>query len=164
MSSETTVLDTDFSTPDFDPRDLTVAAGVRFGNYLLDILFFYVIVFLIGIALAVFGVQIPTDDKGLQLVALLLLFLYYFIFEATMGKTPAKFITRCRVVNDKGRLPDVASIAGRSLSRFVPFDAFTFLGGDARGWHDRWSNTWVISEKKLSALKSGLKSLTGEFT
>jgi len=52
------------------------------------------------------------------------------------------------VVDDQGAQPGVSSILRRSLSRLVPFDAFSFLGNYARGWHDKWSNTWVIDEKK----------------
>ncbi|CAN0592803.1 unnamed protein product, partial [Laminaria digitata] len=35
-------------------------------------------------------------------------------------------------------------LLGRTAARFVPFEAFSFLGGDATGWHDRWSNTRVV--------------------
>src|SRR5262249_36746332 len=110
-------------------------------------------VFLLGVMISLVGAALPSEELILQIVFFLLYFLYYFIFESTIGKTPAKFITRTRVVNDQGALPMASSIAGRTLSRFVPFDALSFLGRIARGWHDRWSNAWVIDERKLAVLK-----------
>ena len=34
----------------------------------------------------------------------------------------------------------------RTLTRFVPFDTFSFLGPKCRGWHDRWSGTRVVRD------------------
>ena len=151
MDTESTILDRTQINTEFDPRDYMVSAGKRFANYLLDIVCIYALIFLIAIVLTLAGIQIPTDKLSLNLISILFLFLYYFLFEATLGKTPAKFITKTRVVNNTGKLPEALTIAGRSLSRIVPFDAFSFLGSYARGWHDQWSHTWVIDEKKLTS-------------
>ena len=69
---------------------------------------------------------------------------YYNLFEAWFGKSPAKFITRTRVLTLRGEKPGWLDIMGRSLCRIIPFDAFSFLFG--ADWHDRFSRTIVVSE------------------
>ena len=39
--------------------------------------------------------------------------------------------------------PTYGQILGRTFSRFVPFEAFSFLPSPV-GWHDRWSGTRVV--------------------
>lgn len=29
----------------------------------------------------------------------------------------------------------------------MPFEAISFIGNNARGWHDAWTDTWVIEKK-----------------
>ena len=69
---------------------------------------------------------------------------YYIILEYKYGRTLAKMITNTKVVNaDETKIP-LLDITVRTIVRYVPFDAFSFLGDSSRGWHDRWSNTYVI--------------------
>ncbi len=76
---------------------------------------------------------------------------YYAGSEALFGQTLAKLITRTRVVSEDGGAPTAGQILGRTLSRYVPFDAFSFLGsGPCLGWHDRWSRTRVIRTRPRS--------------
>jgi uncharacterized RDD family membrane protein YckC len=70
---------------------------------------------------------------------------YYVAFEAASGATLGKLITGTRVVCADGRgKPSLGQIIGRTFIRFVPFDAFSFLGSSTGGWHDRWSGTLVV--------------------
>lgn len=75
---------------------------------------------------------------------------YYLIFEAWLGRTPAKFITRTRVVDAFGCKPTFGRIAVRTLGRFIPFDCFTFFGTPARGWHDKIAATYVINNQQAA--------------
>ena len=68
--------------------------------------------------------------------------IYYVFFETILGATPAKFITGTYVVNLNGEKPGLKTIFIRTVSRFVPFELFSFLG--KKGWHDDWSNTRVV--------------------
>jgi len=77
--------------------------------------------------------------------------LFYFIFEASMQTSPAKAIFGRVVVNEYGNKPSVKQILIRSVSRAVPFEAFSCLS--PRGWHDTWSKTFVIRKKDLKLLK-----------
>jgi uncharacterized RDD family membrane protein YckC len=70
--------------------------------------------------------------------------LYYICFESLLQQTPAKMMTRTRVITEDGRKPSPGQIIKRTLIRFIPFEAFTFLSADGSKWHDRWSKTRVV--------------------
>jgi hypothetical protein len=85
---------------------------------------------------------------GSRLPAPVYLFMYYAICEAATGRTLGKLITGTRVVTIRGERPPIKAIALRTLSRFVPFEAFSFLNGNTTGWHDRWSGTRVVRVRR----------------
>jgi hypothetical protein len=39
---------------------------------------------------------------------------------------------------------------GRSAARSIPFEPFSFLGGQPTGWHDRLSETRVVRKARAS--------------
>jgi len=69
---------------------------------------------------------------------------YYFGFEAFFGWTPAKLLTRTRVVNTDGSQLTWLRAIARTLLRFVPFEMVTFLGHFSAGLHDQASGTRVV--------------------
>lgn len=70
---------------------------------------------------------------------------FYILFEYYWGKTPGKFITKSLVINELGVKPDLKTIILRTFARFVPFELFSCYGGNySYGWHDKWSETWVV--------------------
>jgi hypothetical protein len=80
-------------------------------------------------------------------VNLLLLFLYYFLFETIFAKTPGKLITGTEVVTWEGEKPSMGKIFWRTLIRFIPFEPISSLGmpkNDRNWWHDRWVQTQVV--------------------
>jgi uncharacterized RDD family membrane protein YckC len=54
------------------------------------------------------------------------------------------------VVKKDGSKPDIKTLVIRTLCRFIPFEPFSFLGATPRGWHDTYSDTYVIKKKKLA--------------
>ena len=75
--------------------------------------------------------------------------LYYFLFEYFALRTPGKFISRTIVVTHEGYHPDAVSILVRTLSRWIPFDMFSYFQKRPRnGWHDFFSNTLVTGYGK----------------
>jgi len=129
--------------------------GKRFANHIIDTLFLYIMIFIVGV---IYGVVMVMNDPtffdevgegniALQyLLAFIALIIYYTIFEGLTGRSPAKLITKTKVINDKGEKPDVATIIIRSLCRIIPFDALSFLfSQDSGGWHDRLSKTSVVN-------------------
>jgi uncharacterized RDD family membrane protein YckC len=69
---------------------------------------------------------------------------YYIFFESILAATPGKFLTETRVSNTLGEQTGFLNIVGRTAARMIPFNAFSFLGHG--NWHDRLSNTVVLSE------------------
>lgn len=74
---------------------------------------------------------------------------YYVLTEGLFGRSLGKLITGTIVIDKGGNRPGFRAILIRTLVRFIPIDAFTFLGNSGRGWHDSFSNTYVVNKKRL---------------
>ncbi len=127
----------------------------RFINFFIDTFIFYILVILLGVFMGLGGVDYLIETYYLLFNLLFYLFYVgtYFVFEMyANGKTIGKYITSTRVVMEDGQPIQAKNILGRSFARLVPFEAFSFLFSEHTGWHDRWSGTQVVDEKKaLSA-------------
>jgi|GEM_PF-663845 len=135
---------------------------VRLGNYFFDIIILRILAFpvffIVAIALFKFGFLNPDslneiDPSTEFILGLSYVFLYYFIFESLCQRTPGKLITGTKVIDIDGRKPTLGAIAIRTLIRFIPFEAFSFPGKKAYGWHDRWSETYVVKAKRFGGKK-----------
>lgn len=95
----------------------------------------------------------PDQEVTLNLIGmaigLTLALAYYTFTEAVMQRTLGKLVTGTRVVTADGGRPTVGQIVGRSFARFIPFEAFSFLGGNGFpvGWHDSLSRTRVVNTR-----------------
>jgi uncharacterized RDD family membrane protein YckC len=58
------------------------------------------------------------------------------------GRTLGKLITGSKAVREDGTSLTWKDACLRSLSRMVPFEPFSALGGAP--WHDRWTKTTVV--------------------
>ncbi|WP_445354558.1 RDD family protein [Microbulbifer sp. EKSA008] len=121
----------------------------RFINLMIDTGVYYLVAVVLMVVVAQLGVGHIFLGAGASVFAIVVMVLYDFLPEYFFGKTPAKFITRTKVVNLEGGKITMGQALGRSLIRLVPFEPFSFLGrsGSTRGWHDSWSKTRVISTK-----------------
>ena len=117
------------------------SVGTRFANYILDIIGIYISAFLIGVILAILGINNTLNS---YLIGYSMLFFYYLFFEGIWQRTPGKWITKTKVVMQNGSKPDFLHILGRSLSRIIPFEPLSFLAGPV-GWHDSLSTTLVVT-------------------
>ncbi|MBL7789726.1 MAG: RDD family protein [Chitinophagales bacterium] len=91
-------------------------------------------------------VQYPLLDN---ITTITILLLYYLIFEFYFQKTIGKFIFKMKVVNEyDASKPNFKTILKRTVSRIIGIEALFYLFGNHL-WHDRWSDTAVISEKKF---------------
>lgn len=127
--------------------------GIRFANYLIDLVVLQVMSFFVGVLLAIILMAAAPDSFYLFEESWFTWFLYLFIgmfyftlFEATTGRTLGKIITGTKVVDEGGNKIGINTALVRSISRFVPFDSLSFLGEN--GWHDKWSNTRVVKINK----------------
>jgi uncharacterized RDD family membrane protein YckC len=143
----------------FAYREVQVIQGwARFAHYLIDLVFLtiirYGINFGIGFAIGSGMVGGRTDDLSLQIgVSLFGMFLnliYYTLFEAMYASTPGKLLLGRVVIDEYGQRPETGTVMLRSLSRLVPFEAFSCMA--ERGWHDRWTKTFVVSKEEAARL------------
>jgi len=132
--------------------------GLRFANYFIDNIVLSFIGFglglMIGLILDSAGYEMTAEGEFVDVplwinlvinfVHIPLTLAYYIIFEVALGRTLGKLITGTKVVNADGGEASVGQVVGRSFARYIPFEAFSFLGETGRGWHDSLSKTYVV--------------------
>lgn len=124
--------------------------GLRFANRLIDA------IIIVTVALRSissfyslrngFNRSIDIEDSPflLYLIEIPAIIIYYLLLEGIFNTTAGKSATNTTIVNDSGERPGFAKILGRTFCRLIPFDALSFFGAGARGWHDRIPNTYVV--------------------
>ncbi len=137
-------------------QDLPASASKikRLINFLVDRIALYILIMISILMMAtvlvgVLGSRIDEINNEKSLLFIFLSFLvamvFYVALEVTTGKTVGKFYTRTKVVDENGNKPDFRTILIRSLCRFIPFNALSFLGAEDCGWHDKLSKTRVVN-------------------
>lgn len=136
--------------------------GRRFVNWLVDnLLMQYVLGFATGYLLALLFLEIAPDflydvvnePPGsmnyllyVYIVAIFNYLVYYTLCEKLFrGYTLGKLLSGTRAIRKDGTELTWRDAFLRSLSRLVPFEAFSGLGDEP--WHDTWTNTTVISAR-----------------
>lgn len=137
----------DIQTESATATPVPASAGRRFSNYLIDV----VVTIVFGILIELGFVYLLSEEINQSLQAIpdfvvgsMYTLIYYLVMEGMFGVSIGKLLTGTRVVNEAGQPPSFNQVLGRSFTRLVPFEAFSFLGETRRGWHDSWSNTYVI--------------------
>ncbi|MDP4952365.1 MAG: RDD family protein [Flavobacteriales bacterium] len=132
------------SKPSIPDLALKVGHGRRIANFAIDKIISLAIIIVLGIFFMPVS-YLDSDntilDYVLETVGLLV---YYLLIEVPTGRTVGKLVTKTVVVDEHGNKPSVGQLVTRSFCRIVPFEHFSFLGNTARGWHDQWSDTYVI--------------------
>jgi uncharacterized RDD family membrane protein YckC len=105
--------------------------------------------------LSVGSISPDVPNPRLGLFYGLVSIMYYGLFESFLQRTPGKFITGTRVIRFDGTLPTEWNILLRSLLRFIPFEALSFLGPVPFGLHDSLSKTFVVRTGKMPARFNG---------
>ena len=144
-------------------EDLLATRGQRFLNCILDLLIVHIIMGSIGTTVIIIGdvtnnyelsnwAESTTTLQKLSFWSLMM-FLYYFLTETYFSRTFAKYFTKTIVVTKEGSRPNKRMISVRTLSRFIPLEALTFLSGDLRGLHDLFSDTYVVRKHEFNEKK-----------
>jgi uncharacterized RDD family membrane protein YckC len=136
-----------------------VGAGLRFANYIIDVIIFYIMMMGVG---AVWGLSLVSQGVSdaatieqdinsstalLYLISFLTFLAYYTLFEAaSKGRTIGKLITGTVAVKDDGTALTFKEALLRSLCRMIPFEPFSAFGG--RPWHDTITHTMVIKKPR----------------
>lgn len=126
--------------------------GQRFGTFLLDTFFTYLLGFAVGIVFVVLGQERALDAIPGMLLGTLIMLAYYVPQEAYTGRTLGKWIMKTQVVNEAGEPITARQAVLRTLCRLIPFEAFSCFGGDGegpRGWHDSLPKTLVVTTRAL---------------
>ena len=125
-----------------------VGAGLRIANFFIDRIVAQVLLGgLIGFCLGL--VQEVQQESILGDIILyggaFMMYVGYFILcEGFTGRTLGKLITGTKVVDGFGQKPSWGKVIGRSFARLIPFEPFSFLGSQTRGWHDSMTGTYVV--------------------
>jgi uncharacterized RDD family membrane protein YckC len=142
----------------------------RFANFIIDYIGQLIIGGAIGIAMAIIS-EITGDYEyvawidtmgtlGEYALGIVILIVYYMVFETITGRTLGKYITNTKVLTEDGQKPEADKILYRTLSRMIPFEAFSFLGDEGRGWHDSIAKTVVVDVKKYNEIVELQNSLS----
>lgn len=138
--------------------DLTpVSPGLRFVNYLIDVVAFYALTFVGGmlyvviITPEVYRSQVVDGKDSIQFsmlfICLLIMIGYYTLFEFfAKGRTLGKMATGTVAVREDGSNLTFKDAFLRTLCRFIPFEVFSAFG--YRPWHDSLTRTLVIKKPK----------------
>jgi uncharacterized RDD family membrane protein YckC len=136
--------------------DILASQGQRFLNLLLDYVGQIALMMLVGVVIGVISVvtgnqQLANMFDNMNTLTeygftIVLVLIYYNMFEIFTSRTLGKFITKTIVVDEYGNKPEYQTIMIRSLCRLIPFDALSFLGATSRGWHDSISRTYVVQK------------------
>ena len=140
---------------------MPASTGQRFLNFFIDnLLMRFGLSFLtsagIGVLLGLFFPEhilriSENPERGDLLLLTYLIWiintlLYYTICEKGFkGYTLGKLITGTRAIREDGNELTFKDALLRSLSRLVPFEAFSAFGGYP--WHDSWTKTRVIKSR-----------------
>jgi uncharacterized RDD family membrane protein YckC len=145
------------------PDEIIASNRQRFVNVIIDYVARIALTFLIGIVAGTIGVLTGNEEiliffqniTQLQEITfgLLVLLIYYNVFEIFFGTTIGKLFTKTVVVDVYGEKPNANAILIRSLCRLIPFEVFSFFGTPCIGWHDSLSKTYVVNKEDLRISK-----------
>lgn len=124
-----------------------VKSDKRLLNHILDLFGVLTFSLFIWFFLDAIGKSQIIYDMDQDILFIGATFSYYVFFESIWKKTPGKWITKTKVVMRDGSEPSVGNIAIRSFARLIPFEALSFFGERPIGWHDKLSETLVVSDK-----------------
>ncbi len=149
--------------------DLYASKGNRFANYIVDFIIILLVFYTIFFGGIFIYYSFAEDTSGVDnflldlentnpfldriFTAIVLAMLYFALEALTKGRSIGKYITKTKVVMEDGSSPTATDYLKRSFSRMIPFEPFSFLGSDGRGWHDTISKTYVVDIKSFEAKK-----------
>ncbi len=141
----------DYEDKHLDPDLYLADTGRRLANYIIDQVGFYIYLIAIIMLFEMEWVKLEESNEFLPFLfiplTLSIMLSYWVLFEYFFGKTPAKFLTRTKVVTRTGGRPTFWTILARTLCRFIPLEPFSFFGAKPIGWHDSISKTLVVIDE-----------------
>lgn len=125
----------------------------RFINWIVDsisisILWFILLPFIVVLLkkIGLFDNLQEGETISLEFTVLPIIFLYYVVFEGIFKTTIGKLITRTKIIRLDNEKVNFIDILLRTLCRFIPLEQLSFLSEKSVGWHDRISETRIITK------------------
>ena len=138
-------------------EDLLASKGQRFANYIIDVIIIYILIIIVTFVVTIVSIALDSTEiierlKNIGTLETYLIFFsimipYYTLFEAKSSRTIGKFISKTMVIMEDGSKPDLGTSLKRTLCRIIPFEIFSFLSSDGRGWHDTIPNIYVVKKE-----------------
>jgi uncharacterized RDD family membrane protein YckC len=120
-----------------------VGTGTRVLNFLADTLIIFFIAYAASKVHQWYVMYYHIHYYRFGWFFLSTLFIYYTFFESIFSRTPGKWLSISRVVNEKGYKPNFIAVLIRSLSRLILIDMF-FIPFLDKTLHDYLSKTEVV--------------------
>jgi uncharacterized RDD family membrane protein YckC len=140
---------------DFIPQLTQASSGKRLANYIIDLVSFYVFMYLFSYVLVnlSYDLAVIIYGDGHEIAGRLIVLVFYGMYmglieAAFKGRSIGKLITGTIAVNQDGSRINGQTALLRGLSRAVPFNALSALGSPCYPWHDKWNKTYVINYVK----------------
>jgi len=140
---------------DFTPQLTQASSGKRLANYLIDLVSFYVFMYLFSYVLVnlSYDLAVIIYGDGHEIAGRLIVLVFYGMYmglieAAFKGRSIGKLITGTIAVNQDGSRINGQTALLRGLSRAVPFNALSALGSPCYPWHDKWNKTYVVNYVK----------------
>lgn len=127
------------------------STGERFLHFIVDYVAIQIVTTIVMFLLFVLAPSLMQTTWIPYAIGLPIMFAYYTLFEFAFGRTVGKLVVGTRVVTERDTSPTFSQVLLRSLVRYVPFEVFSVLGGNA--WHDGWSKTRVVKVRRPRALR-----------
>ena len=148
---------TKYNYDEVDYRYCRASSGLRFANYLIDSIVIYTLMMALGFIVGIIDpniIDMIDDPISNRIVGWIFYGVMMSFTEAMLnGKTIGKFLTKTKAVNLDGSDISFEKAFTRNLIRIIPFDALSALGTPSTPWHDKWSDTMVVEEKKVELQK-----------
>ncbi|MFW6247401.1 MAG: RDD family protein [bacterium] len=95
-------------------------------------------------------VSLLYGNSSIDITVFIMLLIYYcycLLTELAFKNTIGKLMVGLRIISIKtGDHASNLQIIGRTLSRMIPFDVFSFFAKNPRGWHDSIPKTRVVNK------------------
>jgi len=128
-------------------------SGQRMGNFLIDLSCYKCLEYFIRMILRSCGIWDKFGKDDTVMFGIGIIFFYYFLQELYWGRTIGKWLTQTIVLTEDGEKLTPKETLFRTICRFIPFDAISFLFGlEPVGWHDSFSKTRVVKNIKILEL------------
>jgi len=135
-----------------NPKHYLATKGDRFLNLIIDRIVILAIYVIVGVFL--FRRSDLQSDRTYSMIGIyyfnlfFFVIVYYSVMEAVWGKSVGKMLTKTKIVTTSGKRPELISILGRSLCRYIPLEPFSVLFSDLpQGWHDSIPRILVVDDR-----------------